>query len=540
MTRKPKSVNGSFVANRLNDPTSPGDISVTRWFQLSLAWQRLVSTLQTLRSLTSAFSDSFPGSSKLDTRITEIVASIGQDSADLFSSFGDVAPVTVTSIIEFFSAKPELADQTEFAKRVTASGLAIDEALAAIPPGLGKARLGAREAFLCDPSLPLAALLARHSEGTELAHLADACDRVNARQPDPLFASMFTLDLVEPSSALFTKAINDFRESALEAAVYADGVDPRHCDLPITNDTHWLLHLAPRRSQLVMPLFSPMRALIQRLVPFQQPNGYWASRNEAFRPLIFLSAGIAHSLAVFGDRRAPENETALAQAIGWLETAQRPDGGWPIRADDAAADIVTTAFTADFLRRVGNQRAFERAAAFLVAKQHPAGLWSTMKSDADAHSVIVHEVLEGLLPPFPTFEHRLSLARDLFVKADDLARAYDEVSDQIALITAHQAVEMFLYSALEALDPPDNIWESNGQRTIGLRIALGLLEQRLIAMDGGPLRLKSQMQSLASARDGIVHKGAVVARSVARNHLEEVQRFLSAASIRALGYDVLG
>ena len=456
------------------------------------------------------------------------------------SQFGDCSPVTPASIVEFLDADPELANQTEFAQRLTACGEAIDRALAAIPPGPGKARLGAREAFLFDPSLPLAALLARHPEGAVLADLAAACDPAKARHPERLLAAMFTLDLTEPRSAQFAAAVSDFRDSAMAAAAHVDGTDPRYNGLPISGDTHWLLHLAPRRSQLVFPLFAPMRTLVNGLVPFQSPSGYWALGSEEPDPLVFYSAGIAHNLAVFGDRRTPAIDEALTRALAWLEGVQRPEGGWPIRMRDAASDVITTAFTGDLLRRAGHQRGYERAVAFLIAQQHSAGLWLANRGDADAHSAIVLEVIEARLPPFPAFQHFLSLARDLFVKADELARTADEVSDQIALITAHQAVEMLLYAALEALEQPGNIWDGGGQRTIGLRGALTLLEQRLSEDGGGALSRKSQMQMLASARDTIVHKGHPVARSAVRSHLDDAQKFLSAASQRTLGYDLLG
>jgi hypothetical protein len=257
-------------------------------------------------------------------------------------------------------------------------------------------------------------------------------------------------------------------------------------------------------------------------------------------PQIFFTAGIAHSLAVFGDRRAPAVEAALTSALAWLEDIQRNDGGWPILATDADSDVITTAFAGDLLRRAGHQRPYNRAAAFLIARQLPVGLWQSRGGHDDAHSAIVVEVLEARLLPIQPFEHRLSLARDLFAKADDLARAADEVSDQIALITSHQAVEMLLYSAIEALDPPGNIWEANGQRTIGLRGALTMLEARLNEEGDGVLSRKSQMQMLASARDTIVHKGLIVAPSAVSGHLGEAKKFLSATSLRALGYDLLG
>jgi len=462
------------------------------------------------------------------------------EAEQLLSQFGDQRPVTAANICEYLDADPEQAGSTEIAQRLTTCGLAIDRALAAIPSGLEKARLGAREAFLFDPSLPLAALLSRHPEGSDLADLTAACDPSRARHPDPLLSATFTLDLAEPRSAKLAAAIDDFREAAVVAAAHANGADPRYHDLPITADTHWLLNLAPRRSQLMMPLFASMRALAHSLVPFQSPSGYWSSRNASLDGLVFYTAGITHSLAVFGDRRAPQIEAALQRSLAWLEKVQQADGGWPTRTHDAASDVVTTAFVGDLLRRAGRKTCFDRAANFLVAQQHSAGLWLSTRSDAEAYSAIVFEMLEARLSLLPEFDHRLSLARDLFAKADELANADDEVSDQIALITAHQAVEMFLYSALEALDPPSITWQANGQQTIGLRAALVMLDQRLTEEGGGSLGRRSQMQTLASARDGIVHKGAIVARSAVRGHLNETQRFLSAASLRALSYDLLG
>lgn len=509
-------------------------------FRNSFAWQRLVSLLNTLRWFVSLNSDLGATRSSSDKKKPQEFVALRHEAEQLLSQFGDSSPVTAANIYEFVTADPEKVTSTQFAHRLAACGEAIDRVLAAIPAGLDKSRLGAREAFLLDPSLPLAALLARHPEGADLADLTEACDPVRARHPETLLAAMFTLDLALPRSANFTAAVENFLDAATAAAAYADGTHPRHQDLPLTADTHWLLNLAPRRPQLMMPLFASMRALVHSLVPFQSPLGYWASSGETPKRLIFYSAGIAHSLAVFGDRRAPETEAALRNVFAWLEEVQRADGGWAICANDSESDVVTTAFVADLLRRAGYQSCYNRAAKFLWAQQHSAGLWSSTRGDADAHSAIVFEVLEGRLSLFPEFDHRLSLTRDLFAKAYQLVRAEDEISDQIALIAAHQAVEMLLYSALEALEPPGITWEANGQRTVGLRVALANLNQCLIEKGGEALNRKSQMQTLASARDGIVHKGTVVARSAVREHLDETQKFFSATSLRVLGFDLLG
>ena len=511
-------------------------------FRQSLRFRRFTSSLQKLRAIYSAFSsrkDGIPDQSARSER-SEPYSDLADEAAEFLSLYGDTRPVTTFTIAEWFNADADQANQTEFARRINACGSEIDKALSAIPPGLEKAKLGTREAFLFDPSLPLAAVLARHPEGNELADLADASDPKVAKQPEQPFAAMFLLDLSEPRLAKSEEAISYLREDAIEAATYANGTDPQRHILPISGDTGWLLHLAPRRTQLVLPLFAPMRGLVHKLVPFQSRTGYWANTSEDHDPLTFISAGIAHSLSVFGDLRSPANETAYKRVIAWLEKVQRTDGGWPIRHSDAESDILTTALAGDFLRRAGHQRSFDRAATFLIAQQHSAGLWFSGARNADAYNAIVFEVLEARLPPFPQSDHRIHLARGLFVKAEELWREEDEISDQLAVITAHHAAEMLSYSALEALNPPEDIWEANGRRTIGLRVALAKLDERLKVDSGAALRFKSQMLGLAAARDEIVHKGGTVARSAVRGHIDVARGYLSAASRNTLGYDLLG
>jgi hypothetical protein len=107
-------------------------------------------------------------------------------------------------------------------------------------------------------------------------------------------------------------------------------------------------------------------------------------------------------------------------------------------------------------------------------------------------------------------------------------------------MTAHQAIEMFLYSALEALDPPGEIWQPNGQQTIGLRVAMKELGDRLFGLDQIALSRKSQVLQLASARDGIVHKGQLVSPDSVLCYIDDAIKFISAASTRVLKFDLLG
>lgn len=144
------------------------------------------------------------------------------------------------------------------------------------------------------------------------------------------------------------------------------------------------------------------------------------------------------------------------------------------------------------------------------------------------------------LSPISALDHRLSLSRDLLAKAFELSRTNDGISAQIAAMTAHQAIEMFLYSALEALDPPGEIWQPNGQQTIGLRVAMKDLGDRLFELDKIALSRKSQVLQLASARDGIVHKGHLVSPDSVLCYIDDAIKFISAASTRVLKFDLLG
>lgn len=453
---------------------------------------------------------------------------------------GDFEPVLSSALNELLFEDPDQWAHNDIATRLNRAGEEIDRALSALPPGIHKARLGAREAFLFTPTIALAALLSKQPEGQYLADLSRACDQKLARHPAPLLSAMFTLDLAEPKSALHAGAIDEFRSLAIAAAQDAEGCEPRLHILPIGGDVHWLLNLAPRRSELVLPLLMPMRSLVHQLVPFQSPFGYWFYDKDAPVPLVFYTVGIAHSLAIFGDRRDQLVGDAINRALLWLEHAQNADGGWPIRVGDDASDVLTSALAADLMRRSGRSGCYGRAVAYLIDQQHLAGLWHSPPSDADAVSAIVFEVIEERLSPIPELDHRLSLSRDLLAKAFELSRTNDGVSAQIAAMTAHQAIEMFLYSALEALDPPGEIWQPNGQQTIGLRVAMKELGDRLFGLDQIALSRKSQVLQLASARDGIVHKGQLVSPDSVLCYIDDAIKFISAASTRVLKFDLLG
>lgn len=540
MSRKKSAfeINSSTLGtgNPLHNVSHAGEI-----FRLSLEFRKLVSSLQMLRVIYSGIEARTRRQKKADLNLKEMETyiSFSKQAEMIFQKCGDQNPVELESIADWFSSESEDLIDTTFSRRINACGNFIDRALGTIPPSLTKAYLGARESFLFQPTLPLAAVLSRKAEGQDLANLVDACNPKTAMHPDDPLTAIFLLDLIDNRDPKLRVIIEELRQEALFAASNASDTDPRLHSLPIPGQTHWLLHTTPRRPQLRLPLFSPMRAWVHSLVPFQTSDGYWFTSNDQNRPLVFTSAGIAHCLAIFGNLRNETYRAAYNNALSWLESTQMPDGGWPKTSGEEHSDILTTALTADLLRRAGQVRPFQRAVSFLFKLQHSAGLWYSGHKNSDAFNAIVLEVLEERLHVFPPSDHKLEIARGLFAKAEELAREKDEIADQVALITAHQAAEMLSYSVLEALDPPGDIWEPNG-RTIGLRVALARLDERLRQDGGGALRFRSQVQSLAAARDEIVHKGGTSSRSAVDSHLDAARSYMTSVSLRLLGYDLLG
>ena len=202
-------------------------------------------------------------------------------------------------------------------------------------------------------------------------------------------------------------------------------------------------------------------------------------------------------------------------------------------------------WSSSFLRRVDEESyraACEEGEQFILGQQVSFGLWHFDDRKSHALNILVMDVLEKLLPPIPQQERLLELSRELFFKAEELARSGEHVDAQIAVMVAHHAVEMFHYGLFSSMDPAEVFVKSDG-KTIGVREALGILQRRLqadanLAVKAG-LPFRNDIQLLANARDAIVHQGQTVSGENSTYHVRQARRFLEELSSLVLGGNLL-
>lgn len=281
-----------------------------------------------------------------------------------------------------------------------------------------------------------------------------------------------------------------------------------------------------RSPLLALQLRRRYSLLLDQLARRQTQAGSW---NEAGGKVSVRATAMATvALQRLGDDKHRER---VANAVRALLKEPLKDGAWPILRNAEDGDVAATTFALEALRRSGIANEIPHVLtagdAWLMHAQGELGTWQADGWDEDAATTLVLDYLErrsGMLAQVDGF---LLMARDFFRKAEEFRLDGGANDRRLAAIATVHAVEMFLYGLFERR-PDLNVsaYRRDGKETVGLREGLGLLQQAMrgVGMLTAPQHLahRDALRSLASRRDGIIHRAHEISA-------EELDRGMRAA-----------
>ena len=227
----------------------------------------------------------------------------------------------------------------------------------------------------------------------------------------------------------------------------------------------------------------------------------------------------------------------IEKAAVWLCNAQRNDGAWSVdgRADyEDEPNLLTTAKARHALVASGLQDArghIVRANAFLLSEQHPIGWWVQKPWWPNFVTTIVLESLATEWSDIPPnlINQYLRAARELLPRSQKLLESSEPSDWRLGIIALYHGVEALMYGCFINPHLQLSIWhpKQSGQ-TIGLREAITTFRERHSVSNstGQVLKYEQQLRTVASLRDGVIHRSDEVSNIAATEALRDVAAFI--------------
>jgi squalene-hopene cyclase-like protein len=420
----------------------------------------------------------------------------------------------------------EYADARE--RGLRARRLELEQELAALPKSREKA-IEILRVLSHEQVIPEAFQYFGVTAGTEEARAAIASMLVLNATPDlpedwPFTLAIFLDAFGSPTEAgVRDDAIQKCREHVVRLTADGDGEQILWPSVETLASTLWRCARSPL---LALQLRRRYGLLLDQLARRQTQAGSW--QEAGGRVSVRATAMATVVIQRLGDDKHRER---VANAVRKLLEQSIEDGAWPILRNAEEGDVVATTFALEALRRSGMANdiphVFTAGDAWLMEAQREFGTWQADGWDENAVTTLVLDYLErrsGMLAQVDGF---LLMARDFFRKAEEFRLEGGANDRRIAAIATVHAVEMFLYGLFEKR-PDLNVsaYRRDGNETVGLREGLGLLQEALrrVGMLTAPqgLAYRDPLSSLASRRDGIIHRAHEISA-------EELDRGMRAA-----------
>jgi Prenyltransferase and squalene oxidase repeat len=299
-----------------------------------------------------------------------------------------------------------------------------------------------------------------------------------------------------------------------------------------------LLWLIGSSQELAHVLQLEIVALIEQIAMLQSTNGSWPQSTRDGKADETGEATAMCLLALARVQNRSRYHDNLDRAANWLCGAQRSDGSWSAdgrTSSTAASDLLVTATARHALiaslQDVGAHVA--RAETFLWSRQEPLGSWNQKPWPTAFVTSTVITSLRAEWPDIPPSltNNYLRAARELLPKAARLLNSADLADCRLGIIALYHGFEALLYGCFVQPHLMIPIWQTKQPaQTIGLREALGAFRDRNApAGSSGPaLRYEQQIRTLASLRDGIVHRSDDVSRTSAMDARRDAAAFVKA------------
>lgn len=228
----------------------------------------------------------------------------------------------------------------------------------------------------------------------------------------------------------------------------------------------------------------------------------------------------------------------------WLLGKQNSDGSW---SDEfkSEPEIFTTLLSLEALIRSDIKyikRSVHLGIKWILNQQNKLGFWEESGLPSPFLTVLVLEFMKFKdFYPKKSLDLYLSMSKGFLNRSVQFSLEENSNSHRLAIITAFQGIEAFLYSILK--DPSVNISIfDRPDKTIGMREALikfqTYLQQVGEIKSNEVIKYRNSLDRLAYLRDQIVHKGIDVSQKDCRDLIDDAFKFASKYSNNIFKYNI--
>jgi len=301
---------------------------------------------------------------------------------------------------------------------------------------------------------------------------------------------------------------------------------------------------------------------LRRIAGWQFPEGWWTdfqlkepagkdtkTRLETFRrlPNIYTTALCSLNLLKLSISEPMRQKGVLGAK--WLLERQNPDGSWsrehiPKKGIVGKPDLFVTLLSLEAIAHsgIGNvEHSIELGLQWIMQQQNELGMWNNEGFPFPFMAVLVLEFIRSKGSFSSKLDQYLSMSKDFLNRSVQFSLEENSNSHRLAIITAFQGIEAFLYSVLTHPSVNIKIFEKPNE-TIGMRKALTLFQTYLQGMGeikrNEVISYRNSLDSLAYLRDQVVHKGIDVTQSTCRPLIDDALKFVAGYSVKIFGFDI--
>jgi len=322
------------------------------------------------------------------------------------------------------------------------------------------------------------------------------------------------------------------------------------------------LWLASRSHNLINRNIALVNIALSGIASWQTQEGWWANTQmiekmgrdpktqmEQFK---YLQDAYATSLCSLNLLKLSNSDSLWKKGkLGaeWLLENQNPEGSWSngeIIGDKLkiVPDLETTLLALETISRSGIQnvnRTIENGCSWIIQQQNSFGFWDSDSLPFPLITILVLEFFKSKDFYSCKLNPYLSMAKNFINRSFQLLLEDNINSHRLAIITAHQGMEAFLYSILILPNVNIPIFERYN-RTIGMKESLKKLQEFM--QNQGKLKqnellcYQNSLDRLAYFRDEITHKGIDIAYSTCQPLIDDAFGFMKKYSLEFFGFDI--
>lgn len=324
------------------------------------------------------------------------------------------------------------------------------------------------------------------------------------------------------------------------------------------------LWLVSRSRNLPNRIRDSVNIALRNIALLQSPEGWWTDcrisqsadkGSEAglqisrYLPSTYTTALCSLNLVKLSISEPMKQKGVLGAK--WLLERQNPDGSWSREriyenGIVQTPDLFVTLLSLEAIARsgIGNvKHSIDLGLEWLMKQQNDLGMWDDQGFPFPFMTVLVLEFVK-LKDYSPTeLDSYLSMSRGFLNRSVQLSLEENSNSHRLAIITAFQGIEAFLYSVLSHPNVNITIFDKKKKdETIGMRKALTKFQAYL--QGKGDIKrsevvaYRNSLDSLAYLRDQVVHKGIDITQSMCRPLIDDALKFASKYSLRVFGFDI--